>query len=261
MARYAEHDRRGSRDGRGRRPRRRGGAEALRRAATGSCSSTAPASKARLEQLAATLPGACVVAGDITDERRVERGDAAHRARARRGRRRSPRSSPARGAGARRSTKRRATRPGAPMMSANVETVHRSLVRLLPAMVARKRGSVVVVGSRAAEQPWTSAGAAAYAAAKSAVVALAPDGRGRGARARGARQRDPAEHDGHPRQSRRHAQGRSRQVGVARFGGRGRRVSAERRGARHQRRGAAGVRALVKLRACPRASTCATRPS
>jgi NAD(P)-dependent dehydrogenase (short-subunit alcohol dehydrogenase family) len=59
------------------------------------------------------------------------------------------------------------------MMSANVETVHRSLVRLLPAMVAARRGSVVVIGSRAAEQPWTSANAAAYAAAKSAVVALA----------------------------------------------------------------------------------------
>jgi NAD(P)-dependent dehydrogenase (short-subunit alcohol dehydrogenase family) len=59
------------------------------------------------------------------------------------------------------------------MMSTNVETVHRSLVRLLPAMVSAGRGSVVVVGSRAAQQPWTSANAAAYAAAKAAVVALA----------------------------------------------------------------------------------------
>jgi NAD(P)-dependent dehydrogenase (short-subunit alcohol dehydrogenase family) len=58
------------------------------------------------------------------------------------------------------------------MMSANLETVHRSLRALLPGMVARRRGSIVVVGSRAAEQPWTSANAAAYAASKAAVVAL-----------------------------------------------------------------------------------------
>jgi NAD(P)-dependent dehydrogenase (short-subunit alcohol dehydrogenase family) len=40
-------------------------------------------------------------------------------------------------------------------------------------MVARGRGSVVLVGSRAAVQPWTSTGGAAYAASKAAVVALA----------------------------------------------------------------------------------------
>jgi NAD(P)-dependent dehydrogenase (short-subunit alcohol dehydrogenase family) len=59
------------------------------------------------------------------------------------------------------------------MMGANLETVYRSLRALLPAMVARRRGSIVVVGARAAEQPSTSAGAAAYAASKAAVVALA----------------------------------------------------------------------------------------
>jgi NAD(P)-dependent dehydrogenase (short-subunit alcohol dehydrogenase family) len=59
------------------------------------------------------------------------------------------------------------------MMNANVETVHESLRALLPAMVARRRGSIVVVGSRAAQQPWTSARAAAYGAAKAAVVAMA----------------------------------------------------------------------------------------
>jgi len=59
------------------------------------------------------------------------------------------------------------------MMATNVETVYRSLRALLPPMVAARRGSVVVVGSRAVEQPWTSARSAAYAAAKSAVVALA----------------------------------------------------------------------------------------
>ena len=59
------------------------------------------------------------------------------------------------------------------MMSMNLETAHRSLRALLPGMVARKRGSIVVIGSRAAERPWTSASSAAYGAAKAAVVALA----------------------------------------------------------------------------------------
>lgn len=59
------------------------------------------------------------------------------------------------------------------MMSANLETAYRSLRAVLPPMVAAGRGSVVVVGSRAVEQPWTSGGAAAYAASKSAVVAMA----------------------------------------------------------------------------------------
>jgi NAD(P)-dependent dehydrogenase (short-subunit alcohol dehydrogenase family) len=59
------------------------------------------------------------------------------------------------------------------MLASNLETAYRGLRALLPAMVAAKHGSVVVIGSRAVEQPWTSDGAAAYAAAKSAVVALA----------------------------------------------------------------------------------------
>jgi NAD(P)-dependent dehydrogenase (short-subunit alcohol dehydrogenase family) len=59
------------------------------------------------------------------------------------------------------------------MMTANLDTVHRSLRAILPGMVAQRRGSIVVVGARAAEQPWTSANAAAYAASKAAVVALA----------------------------------------------------------------------------------------
>jgi NAD(P)-dependent dehydrogenase (short-subunit alcohol dehydrogenase family) len=59
------------------------------------------------------------------------------------------------------------------MIDSNLETVHRSLRALLPDMVAKGRGSIVVIGSRVVERPWTGAGAAAYVAAKSAAVALA----------------------------------------------------------------------------------------
>jgi NAD(P)-dependent dehydrogenase (short-subunit alcohol dehydrogenase family) len=59
------------------------------------------------------------------------------------------------------------------MMAANLETAHLGLRALLPPMVARKAGSVVVMGSRVVEQPWTGAGATAYVASKSALVALA----------------------------------------------------------------------------------------
>lgn len=59
------------------------------------------------------------------------------------------------------------------MMTANTDTVHRALRALLPSMVASKHGSIVVVGSRAVERPWSSAGASAYAASKAAAVTLA----------------------------------------------------------------------------------------
>lgn len=59
------------------------------------------------------------------------------------------------------------------MMRSNVDTAYRALRALLPSMVEAKQGSIVVVGSRAVERPWTSAGAAAYAAAKAAVVTMA----------------------------------------------------------------------------------------
>lgn len=59
------------------------------------------------------------------------------------------------------------------MMATNLDTAYASLRALLPGMVARKKGAIVVIGSRAVEQPWTSANASAYSASKSAVVALA----------------------------------------------------------------------------------------
>jgi NAD(P)-dependent dehydrogenase (short-subunit alcohol dehydrogenase family) len=59
------------------------------------------------------------------------------------------------------------------MMGSNLGTVHAALRALLPGMVARGAGSVVVIGSQAVERPWTSAGAASYAASKAGAVALA----------------------------------------------------------------------------------------
>lgn len=59
------------------------------------------------------------------------------------------------------------------MLAQNLDTVHHTLRALLPRLVAAGAGSVVVIGSRAAVRPETSAGAAAYAASKAAVVALA----------------------------------------------------------------------------------------
>ncbi len=59
------------------------------------------------------------------------------------------------------------------MQAQNLDTAYRSLRALVPGLVARKRGAIVVVGSRAVDRPWESAGAAAYAAAKAGVVALA----------------------------------------------------------------------------------------
>lgn len=59
------------------------------------------------------------------------------------------------------------------MMRANADTAYHAMRALLPGMVAARRGSIVVVGSRAVERPWTSTGSAAYAASKAAVVTLA----------------------------------------------------------------------------------------
>lgn len=59
------------------------------------------------------------------------------------------------------------------MIAANLATAHATLAALLPGMVARKRGSVVVIGSSASVRPWQSPGSAAYAVSKAGVVALA----------------------------------------------------------------------------------------
>jgi NAD(P)-dependent dehydrogenase (short-subunit alcohol dehydrogenase family) len=59
------------------------------------------------------------------------------------------------------------------MLDENLESAQRALRALVPRLVARRAGSVVVIGSRNVERPWSGPGAAAYTVAKSAVVALA----------------------------------------------------------------------------------------
>jgi NAD(P)-dependent dehydrogenase (short-subunit alcohol dehydrogenase family) len=59
------------------------------------------------------------------------------------------------------------------MFDTNVESARVALQAVLGPMTHEKRGSIVLVGSRAAVRPWESTGAAAYAVSKAAVVALA----------------------------------------------------------------------------------------
>lgn len=61
----------------------------------------------------------------------------------------------------------------ASMVSLNLDSVHRALRAVLPGMVERRGGSVVVIGARPAVRPELGAGAAEYTATKSAAVALA----------------------------------------------------------------------------------------
>jgi NAD(P)-dependent dehydrogenase (short-subunit alcohol dehydrogenase family) len=58
------------------------------------------------------------------------------------------------------------------MLSANLESVRVSLQALLPGMLERGRGSIVVIASAASVRPWEQARAAAYAAAKAGALAL-----------------------------------------------------------------------------------------
>ncbi|HEX9621276.1 MAG TPA: SDR family NAD(P)-dependent oxidoreductase [Polyangiaceae bacterium] len=58
------------------------------------------------------------------------------------------------------------------MLLVNLDSARRALEAIVPPMCDEGGGSVVVVGSRVVERPWEGAGAAAYVASKSAVVAL-----------------------------------------------------------------------------------------
>ena len=58
------------------------------------------------------------------------------------------------------------------VMDANLEAAHVALRAILPGMVQRRRGSVVLIGSRSGVRPYDAPGEAAYAAAKAALTAL-----------------------------------------------------------------------------------------
>ena len=58
------------------------------------------------------------------------------------------------------------------MFSANLDSAALAIRSLLPHMLVAGQGSIVAIGSRAAVRPWESAGAAAYASSKAALVAL-----------------------------------------------------------------------------------------
>jgi NAD(P)-dependent dehydrogenase (short-subunit alcohol dehydrogenase family) len=58
------------------------------------------------------------------------------------------------------------------VMDANLEVTNVALRAILPRFVQRKRGSVVLIGSRSGVRPYSAPGDAAYAAAKAALTAL-----------------------------------------------------------------------------------------
>jgi NAD(P)-dependent dehydrogenase (short-subunit alcohol dehydrogenase family) len=58
------------------------------------------------------------------------------------------------------------------VMDANLEATSIALRAILPGLVQRRRGSVVLIGSRSGQRPYDAAGSAAYAAAKAALSAL-----------------------------------------------------------------------------------------
>jgi len=59
------------------------------------------------------------------------------------------------------------------VMDANLESAQVTLRAILPGMVERGRGSIVLIGSRSGVRPYDAAGDAAYAASKAALAALA----------------------------------------------------------------------------------------
>jgi len=59
------------------------------------------------------------------------------------------------------------------VMESNLETAQLALRAVLPTMIARRRGSIVLIGSLSAVRPFEAAGSAAYAASKAALIALA----------------------------------------------------------------------------------------
>jgi len=59
------------------------------------------------------------------------------------------------------------------VMESNLDSANIALRAILPGLLQRRHGSVVLIGSRAATRPYDAKGDAAYAAAKAGLVALA----------------------------------------------------------------------------------------
>lgn len=59
------------------------------------------------------------------------------------------------------------------VMDANLESANNALRAILPGLVQRQRGSVVLIGSRSGVRPYDAPGDAAYSATKAALTALA----------------------------------------------------------------------------------------
>jgi len=59
------------------------------------------------------------------------------------------------------------------LIDRNLLAAHAALRALIPRLREHGGGAIVVIGSRVVERPWESAGAAAYAASKAALVTLA----------------------------------------------------------------------------------------
>jgi NAD(P)-dependent dehydrogenase (short-subunit alcohol dehydrogenase family) len=58
------------------------------------------------------------------------------------------------------------------VLEANLESASVALRAILPGMVKRSKGSIVLIGSRSAARPYDAPGDAAYAASKAALAAL-----------------------------------------------------------------------------------------
>jgi hypothetical protein len=57
-------------------------------------------------------------------------------------------------------------------LESNLRTVESAFAALLPGMVARRKGSLLLVALRNVERPWAGKGSAAYTASKATVLGL-----------------------------------------------------------------------------------------
>ena len=196
-----------ARHGRGRAlsgPRSRG---RLSSADTGWRCSTTDVRGAALQELAGSVGGACVVAGDIATRRSGASCSRIERELGGRPRGRARRRGLARRQAAPRGDRRRRL---AHDDERKLETAHRSLRALLPPMVARAAGAASSSsGSRARRAAGDKRPRCGLRRVEGRRRRARPGGGGRGPRPWRTHQRDAPEHARYTRQSRRHAEGGS----------------------------------------------------